>query len=161
MLNLRPITPADHSEVLRINAENVEVLAPLDADLLERKRQLAERFDVVERDGVVVGFVVVYAQDAPYWSTNFEWFKANCAEFVYLDRIVLDPHVRRQGLGSEIYRQLETQLAGRSVMALEIVHDNEASLAFHRGRGYLEAGRLQVEDHLNVMMTKELAGQLG
>jgi predicted GNAT superfamily acetyltransferase len=44
-------------------------------------------------------------------------------------------------------------------MALEVnlVPPNPASLAFHARRGYAEVGRIGDDDHLVVLLTKELA----
>jgi predicted GNAT superfamily acetyltransferase len=43
-------------------------------------------------------------------------------------------------------------------MALEVnlVPPNPGSLAFHRGRGYAEVGRLGDEEHRVAMLTKDL-----
>ncbi|MFT4262644.1 MAG: GNAT family N-acetyltransferase [Nocardioides sp.] len=158
-VRLRPIDPDDAldvAEVLRINEENVEVLAPMDEAKLRRKQAIAERFDVIEVGGRIAGFVVVYAPTAGYWSENFAWFSGRYDDFLYLDRIALDPQVRRLGVGSHVYAELEALAAPRGRMTLEAVDTNAGSLAFHARRGYAEVGRLTVDGHPNVMMVKEL-----
>lgn len=50
-MTLRPINLDDVAEleaVLRINLEDVELLAPMDEATLRRKVAIAERFDVIE-----------------------------------------------------------------------------------------------------------------
>ncbi|UDY23824.1 GNAT family N-acetyltransferase [Nocardioides sp. Kera G14] len=156
---LRSINLEDHGEletVLRINLENVEVLAPMDEEKLRRKAAIAERFDVIVADGQVAGFVVVYGPGSTYWSPNFAWFKERYDDFVYLDRIALDPQFRRRGLASAAYEELESLARPHGRMTLEAVDDNHGSLAFHGQRGYVEVGRFTCDGHDNVMMVKEL-----
>jgi predicted GNAT superfamily acetyltransferase len=155
-MKLRPVTDADIPAVLRINLDNVEVLAPMDEAKLRRKLAIAERFDVIEVDGVVAGFLVLYGPTAPYWSPNFEWFNERYDDLVYLDRIAIDPGFRRRGIASAVYDVLEAEAAPHGRMVLEAVDDNDGSLAFHAGRGYVEVGRFSCAGHDNVMLLKEL-----
>ncbi len=128
----------------------------MDEAKLRRKLAIAERFDVIDVEGEVAGFVVAYGPEAPYWSPNFEWFKDRYGDLVYLDRIAIDPAFRRRGIASAVYDELEALAAPHGRMALEAVDDNDPSLAFHAGRGYVEVGRFTCIGHDNVMMVKEL-----
>jgi len=141
---LRPVTDADVPEVLALNERNVDLLAPLDKERLDEIRHLAQRFDVLEHEGRFAGFVVVVGPGTPYDSENYAWFSARYASFGYLDRIVLHESVRRQGLGSFVYDEVEAAArpAGRLLLEVNANPPNEPSLAFHAGRGYLEVGRL-------------------
>lgn len=171
-LTLRPVDTADPAEVaavLDLNHRNVEALAPMDADRLHRLRAGAERFDVVERAGGFAGFVVTFGPGSDYDSANYRWhaqrFAARGESFGYLDRIVLHESTRRQGVGSFVYDEVEASVRGHGRLALEVNlrPRNDASLAFHAGRGYVEVGRRAegghgVEaDHLVSMQVKELA----
>lgn len=152
---LRSITPADHAEVLALNARNVEVLAPLDQSRLVTLLEVCETADVIEVDGDFAGFVITFGAGAAYDGENFAWFTERYPDFCYLDRVVLQEGFRRRGLGSQVYDLLEAH-CGRRVFALEVNLDppNTASLAFHRERGFREVGRRDSNGHLVSLMVK-------
>ena len=163
MTRLRPITDADHAAVLAWNEANVELLAPLSQ---ERLLELLDQGEgvIIEEDGVAVGFVFTFVAGSPYNSPNFAFFSARHEQFLYLDRVVVDASVRRSGVGSRVYDLIEQRAAGVGpVMCLEVNLDppNEASLAFHRGRGYVEVGQQVWSDHLLTMMEKEVRASRG
>jgi len=133
---LRPITAADHDAVLALNAANVEALSPMDRHRLWWLLDLAAHADVITIDDGVAGFVLAFAPGTAYDSVNYRWFSERYADFLYLDRIVLDPAFRRRGLASLVYDELEAVAADRGRMVLEVNDGNEPSLAFHRARGY-------------------------
>jgi predicted GNAT superfamily acetyltransferase len=154
---LRPITPADHADVLALNETNVEVLAPLDATRLDYLLGLSDRADVIDVDGAFAGFVITFASGSAYDGENFAWFTERYDDFCYLDRVVIHEDFRRRGLGSAVYDELEST-CGRPLFALEVNLDppNVASLAFHRARGYTEVGQRVSGGHLVSLLTLSL-----
>ena len=160
MPKLRRVEPHDHAEVLALNEANVVKLAPMDEARLLELDKLADRFDVIDVDGEFGGFVITFAPGSAYDSENYRWFTERYdGHFYYLDRIVLADEHRRQGLGSFVYDELE-QVArryGRLALEVNLVPRNDASLAFHDRRGYVEVGRLGDEAHLVSLMEKRLA----
>ena len=158
MPKLRPIDPADVPDVLALNQRNVEALAPMDETRLQQLRGLADRFDVLEHDGEFAGFVITFPPGSTYDSENYRWFAERHTDFVYLDRIVLHERVRRQGLGSFVYDEVETAARphGRLLLEVNLVPRNEPSLRFHARRGYREVGRLGDAQHLVALMEKVL-----
>jgi uncharacterized protein len=155
---LRPLQDTDIPAVLALNERNVEALAPMDEPRLHLLRGLAERFDVVELDGTFAGFVITFAPGTSYDSENYAWFSGRYEDFSYLDRIVLHEGVRRRGLGTFVYDEVETAAKARGRLTLEVnlVPRNDVSLAFHARRGYAEVGRLGDDQHLVSLMEKEL-----
>lgn len=155
---LRPVSEPDVARVLALNERNVVALAPMDEDRFHELRGLADRFDVVELDGAFAGFVVTFAPGTSYDSENYRWFSERYADFSYLDRIVLEESVRRRGLGTFVYDELERAAKGHGRLLLEVnlVPRNDVSLAFHARRGYVEVGRLGDEEHLVSLMEKAL-----
>ncbi len=144
--------------MLALNAANVEMLAPMDADRFSRLIDWSDQFTVIEYDGAFAGFVITFAEGSAYDSENYRWFADRYPTFYYLDRIVLRPEVRRVGLGSHVYDHVEARARGHRRMALEVnlVPRNDVSLAFHAGRGYGEVGQLGDAEHRVSLMTKEL-----
>lgn len=158
-VRLRPVTDADADAVLALNQAEVVKLAPMDAARFDQLRSWADRFDVIEVDGVFGGFVVTFPPGCGYDSENYRWFSARFdTGFYYLDRVALHPRVRRRGVGTRVYDELEAVAAAHGRMALEVnlVPENPASLAFHARRGYVEVGRLGDDAHLVTLMTRDL-----
>jgi uncharacterized protein len=157
---LRPMTDSDVPEVLRLNADHVELLSPMDADRLLELRGWASRADVILCDAQVAGFVLVFGPGSAYDSENYRWFSARFGpHFDYLDRIVIADRFRRRGLASAVYDAVEAAAAPRGRLALEVNIDppNAASLAFHRGRRYEEVGRLGEDGHRVSLMARSFS----
>ncbi|HYO38810.1 MAG TPA: GNAT family N-acetyltransferase [Nocardioidaceae bacterium] len=159
MPDLRPLRETDVADVLALNEANVRSLAPMDETRLHELQALADRFDVLDLDGVFGGFVVTFTAQAAYDSENYQWFSARHRRFYYLDRIVLHEDYRRRGLGGFVYDEVERVAAPYRRLCLEVnlVPRNDASLAFHAQRGYVEVGRLGDDEHRVSMMEKELS----
>lgn len=159
MTVLRPITAADHGAVLAWNAEHVELLSPLDQEHLTHLLGLVDQGLVISHDGTDVGFVLTFAAGAAYESPNYRWFAARHQAFGYLDRVVVDPSVRRAGIATRVYDALEDHARTLGdVMCLEVNLEppNEASLAFHARRGYVEVGRHEAHGHVVALLEKDL-----
>jgi predicted GNAT superfamily acetyltransferase len=154
---LRPLADADIDDVLALNQANLDAVSRMDEDRLGQLRAWADRFDVVEEDGELAGFVVTFAPGSPYDSPNYRWFaERHAADFYYLDRIVFADRFRRRGLGGFAYDELERVAAkhGRMTLEVNLVPRNDASLAFHARRGYDEVGRLGDARYQVSMMEK-------
>ena len=158
MPTLRPITPSDVDDVLALNERNVVKLAPLSAERLAEIQGWADRVDVLEVDGGFAGFVITFGPGTAYDSENCRWFAERYDDFYYLDRIVLHEDFRRQGLGGFVYDEVEetARKHGRLALEVNLVPRNDASLAFHASRGFVEVGRLGDDDHLVSLQVKEL-----
>jgi predicted GNAT superfamily acetyltransferase len=156
--SLRPITEADHDDVLALNERHVELLAPLDRARLVDLVTWADRADVIDVDGAFAGFVISFAAGSSYDGENFAWFADRYDDYCYLDRIVVHEDFLRRRLGSFVYDELESS-CGRPVFALEVNIDppNEPSLAFHRARGYAEVGQRLSGGHRVTLMAKRLS----
>lgn len=159
MSALRPITSGDRDAVLAWNAAHVELLSPLDEVRLDRLLGWCDLGCVITHDGRDVGFVLTFAAGSAYDSENFAWFSRRYEAFYYLDRIVVEPALRRTGIASRVYDEIETRAREVGpVMCLEVNLDppNEPSLEFHRRRGYVEVGQDTATGHLVGLMVKEL-----
>lgn len=156
-MNLRPITGSDNADVLALNERNVELLAPMDDARLVSLVSLADAAHVIDVDGAFAGFVMTFAAGAAYDGENFGWFTHRYRDFCYLDRVVIHEGFRRRGLGSQVYDELESS-CGRPLFALEVNLDppNDASLAFHQARGFVEVGQRVSGGHLVSLFLKTL-----
>jgi uncharacterized protein len=154
---LRPMTDDDVERVLALNAAHVDLLSPMDRARLDALRGWSTRCDVIVADGMVAGFVIVMGPGTGYDSANYRWFTHRYGDaFHYLDRVVVDDAFRRRGLASAVYDVVEAAAAERGRLALEVNLDppNQASLAFHRARGYTEVGQLGPTGHTVSLMVR-------
>ena len=158
-MRLRPITADDHPFVLDLNERNVDLLAPMDEQRLGYLLERADRGDVIEVDGDRAGFVLTFGPGTDYDGLNYAWFTDRYgSDFYYLDRVVIDDRFRRRGLGAAAYDELERAAVPHSRMVLEVNSEppNEPSLAFHRGRGYVDVGTRGEPGHRVAMLALEL-----
>ena len=157
-LRLRPMTPADHDEVLRINEASVHFLSPLTGERLVELAGMAVFSPVVEADGRVVAFALAFGPGVAYASPNYRWWSERRDDFLYLDRIVVDEVARGRRVGSVIYDALEAQAAprGRVVAEVNTVPFNGPSLGFHDSRGYTRHDLVGDAGYQVVMVEKVL-----
>jgi predicted GNAT superfamily acetyltransferase len=156
---LRPITAADHGQVLAWNETNVELLSPLDEARLVTLLGWCDLGSVIHHGGTDVGFVLTFVAGTAYDSENYRWFTGQHDAFYYLDRVVVDRSVRRAGIGSRVYDEVEDRARQVApVMCLEVNLDppNEPSLEFHRRRGYQEVGQGVANGHVVSLLAKDL-----
>lgn len=157
---VRDLAERDLPRVLELNAASVQELSPLDESRLALILSFAHRSLVIEHEDEVAGFAIAIAPGRPYDSLNYTTLSEMFESFLYLDRIAVADSARRQGLGAALYDAMESFAApfGRMVCDVNIEPRNDASLAFHRARGYREVGELNHGEVKTVaLMSKELA----
>ena len=96
-------------------------------------------------DGNLEGFTLCIPPKTSYASPNYTWFSQQFEDFLYVDRIAIDPEKRRSGMGRMIYAHLIRHAEARGVpMLAEVMKHppNHASLAFHQRFGFSEVGEL-------------------
>ena len=155
---LEPLRPSDHEAVVALNARHQHLTAPMDVDRLVHLDTVG-RVEVIRHDGAFAGFVVTVTSGAAFDSENFAWFAERYDSYCYLDRIVVHEDARRLGLARRVYDELEARTAQTApLLTLEVNTDppNEASLAFHAGRGFEPVGERFIVDHAVAMMVKRL-----
>jgi predicted GNAT superfamily acetyltransferase len=150
MTMIRSMKHPDHDQILDLNQGALHAMGPLDHEDLALLVKKADQALVAEADGDVAGFVITLPADADHDSSRFRWFAERYDDFVYLDRVVVSPDHRREGVGSELYDQLPSDVP----VALEVYETNQASLAFHAARGFRRVGELAHEGTVNVMMLR-------
>lgn len=93
------------------------------------------------------GFLIALDERADYANPNFEWFRSRFAQFVYIDRVVVDEAHRGRGLARQLYEDL-FRTVDRSLVVCEvnIVPPNPASDAFHARLGFSAVGSAMLPD---------------
>lgn len=140
---LRPATATDDPSILAWNEGDVHFLAPMDHARLAYLKERAAAVEVIEVAGVAAGFVITFVEGVTYDSANYQWFSLREPRFHYVDRIVIDPAHRGQGLAAQVYATLGERHPDRPLVAeVNFAPPNPASLAFHQQAGFVEVGRL-------------------
>jgi predicted GNAT superfamily acetyltransferase len=157
-MRLRDVTADDHAALLSLNQASVRELSPLDGRRLRYILALAERSLLIEHDGEPLAFAIAIAPGADYDSRNYARVSELLHRFLYLDRIAVAEHARRQGLGAMLYDAMEdaARAFGRMACDVNVRPPNEPSLAFHAARGYRPLEHVEHDDKTVVLMCKEL-----
>lgn len=144
-ITIRIAKKKDYPFILRVNEENVEVLAPMDEAKLDYFMNVTDRLFVAEADGQPAAFLVALREGVTsYTSENYIWFSKMYPSFLYVDRIVIDAPFRGIGIGRKLYETVferARECGVRHVLAeIDTIPYNENSLAFHKAMGFHEVG---------------------
>jgi predicted GNAT superfamily acetyltransferase len=147
---IRDATQHDFPAILVLNAESVHFLSALDETRLRRLHDQAAYHRVLEIDGAVAAFLLVLREGADYDSPNYRWFGGHYAQFLYIDRIVVDARHQGRGLAARLYDDLIGFAGTFGVAQLTCEFDldppNPASAKFHARYGFREVGRQWLDD---------------
>jgi L-amino acid N-acyltransferase YncA len=143
-VSVRPTSPDDLDVVGEIYAHHVrngvatfELTPPDRAELVRRLQAVIDAglpFLTATHDGEVVG----YAYCTP-WKTRPAY------RHTVEDSVYVAPHAVGRGVGGKLLDALLADCANagiREVIAVIVEADGAASLALHRNRGFVDAGRL-------------------
>jgi predicted GNAT superfamily acetyltransferase len=160
-MKLRDATPRDDAAILRLNAQSVSFLSPLDAPALRHLAQRSAYLRVVETDGEVAAFLLAFGPGADYASENYRWFASRYTQFLYIDRVVVAQSHQGQGLGRAMYEDLfafaREHAYVRVVCEFDTEPPNPVSAAFHARFGFREVGSQWVRGGLKRVSLQEAA----
>lgn len=108
----------------------------------------ADYFRLVRAEGGIGGFLIGFLPGRPYESLNYRWFERRYPSFLYIDRIVVSPAARGQGIGRTLYDDFANFAAGRAnrlTCEVNVRPANETSMRFHLNYGFEEVGRQETE----------------
>jgi uncharacterized protein len=142
--------PIDEGSIDRARALNNRHATELSFQTLGDFRQLVAKAAYAKWCPGQRGFLIAFDERTEYRNSNFDWFRARYAAFTYIDRVVIDPAHRGQGLARQLYEDLFAQslAAGRSLIVCEVnaVPPNPASDAFHARLGFSPVGSAALPD---------------
>jgi predicted GNAT superfamily acetyltransferase len=144
VVNIRETIVADLPAALALNNGSVPALNELDSAEIERLHGMSALSLTAEVDGQFAGFCITFPPGVDYASLNYGWFSRNYDDFIYLDRIAVDPAFRRYGIGRAFYASVIERFTGVFPLFLCEVNvrpRNEASLLFHHSIGFREVGQ--------------------
>lgn len=147
-LSLSDARPEDFDRILEINNAAVPNVNWLDLEALTRLAAMAAYFKIARVGDEIGGFLLALTPEADYDSLNFQWFKDNYDQFVYIDRVVVETPYRGTGIGRIFYADIQSFAELRApylTCEVNLEPRNDASLLFHGTSGFQEVGQQQTE----------------
>jgi uncharacterized protein len=144
VVNIRETSADDLPAALALNNRSIPELNELDTAEIERLLGMAGLALTAEVAGAFAGFCITFPPGVDYGSLNYGWFSRNYDDFVYLDRIAVDPTYRRLGIGKAFYDHVIDRFTGvypHLLCEVNVRPRNEASLLFHHSIGFREVGQ--------------------
>ncbi|MGD9183465.1 MAG: GNAT family N-acetyltransferase [Desulfobacterales bacterium] len=149
-LKIRDVRTDDLNDLLELNQSNLPHVGSISMPDMAHLHNQAAYFRVAEFEGLASGFLIVFDPQADYNSVNFQWFKKHYNAFVYIDRIVVAPDLRRKGIAFSLYQDLEHFAAQRNIPIMTCEYnlrpENEISRQFHQKYGFKEVGIQKTEN---------------
>jgi predicted GNAT superfamily acetyltransferase len=147
---LRDATLEDLPSVWRLNDAAVPAVSRIPPSALERLwRQAIYSPVALSPAGDIGGFLIALGPGVAYDSPNYRWFSSRYADFVYIDRVVVDDACQHQGLGSRMYArawELAVRHGGILLCEVNLRPRNDMSLAFHDKLGFRSVGRQDTDE---------------
>ena len=140
-MELGPFRPEHLARVLELNSEVAHLTSPLDREALE---ELVSDSDLalVAGDGEAV--LLAYTDGTMRHNPNVTWLREHISSFLYIDRVIVAPALRGQGVGRRLYNAVEDWARGHghTYLAAEVYLDppNPTSHSFHTALGFHAIG---------------------
>ena len=145
------INEVELQSIYNLNQANTPEVGSLES--MQHLKQLIEFSSynlLVLKEDEIVGFIICMREGSAYWSENYKFFTKRLKKFLYVDRVAIDEHYRRAGLGQAIYENIFSQASNDSLpIALEVNTQpvNQPSLNFHEKMGFDQVGIRDFDDH--------------
>ena len=142
-LVVRAATARDQPSVFALNNASTPHVNALTEAQFAWLASECDYYRVAEAGGAVAGVVMAIRNGTAYWSDNYAWFGARYAEFIYLDRVIVAPDARREGIGRALYADLIEFATGRwprITLEVNVRPPNPGSIVFHERMGFQRVG---------------------
>ncbi|MDA8627441.1 GNAT family N-acetyltransferase [Pseudomonadales bacterium] len=140
-------------EVLALNNDNTPHVNALSEQALDALIAQAASFRVMtSQDNTLSGFVLLLREGQAYESLNYRWFSETFEAFLYVDRIIVAPHCRGEGVAQALYDHAIGLARAMAVQNLtcevNLAPPNPRSLAFHHAQGFQEMAQQMTDGGL-------------
>ncbi len=156
--HVRCISLADQGWLLALNNAAVPAVNTLTDHSLRIILENAAWVRAIDWRGTPAGVLIAFGPGAAYESPNYRWFNERFQDFLYVDRIIVDPQRRGCGIGRSLYAALETaaeDLANRLTCEVNEYPSNPESLRFHISAGFAVIGRQVLDGGAKRVMLME------
>ena len=142
---------AQLQSIYELNQENTPEVGSIES--IQHLKQLIDfsAYNLLAlKEDEVVGFIICMREGSAYGSENYKFFTKRLKKFLYVDRVAIDEHHRRAGLGKAIYEEIFIKASNDNLpIALEVNTQpvNQPSLSFHEKMGFDQIGAKEFDDH--------------
>ena len=142
---------AQLQSIYELNQENTPEVGSIES--IQHLKQLIDfsAYNLLAlKEDEVVGFIICMREGSAYGSENYKFFTKRLKKFLYVDRVAIDEHHRRAGLGKAIYEEIFIKASNDNLpIALEVNTQpvNQPSLNFHEKMGFDQIGAKDFDDH--------------
>ncbi|MEK6927488.1 MAG: GNAT family N-acetyltransferase [Nanoarchaeota archaeon] len=151
-MNIRHYRPEDLDAVLALNNAEAKWVGLEEKSFFETYQSIPQ-FNVAIDDEKVCAFLMAMGPEVEYESLNFHWFKERLPNFAYIDRVVVEPTKRNQGIASKLYQDLFARNSGLPIVCeVAINPPNQESIQFHEKRGFRGMGTFSSDGHKECTM---------
>lgn len=165
---VRDLVQDDLDWLLPLNNAAVPHVNHLDEQSLGQILALSGYKRCVIQDGRPAGALIALWPGTDYASSHYRWFTEHKADFLYIDRIIVDTKTHRSGCGRRLYADIErfARDAGAKHLACEVNSQppNPVSMRFHEKLGFRPVGELASQDRSKcvvLMMKSIIPGAVG
>ena len=138
----------DLPRVVVLNQDALPAVSSIELNDMIYFLEIADYFRVIKIKNNIAGFLIALTPGKDYHSPNYKWFEQKYSQFMYVDRIVIDPSFQSRGLGQAFYDDLKrlSQLYTPIITCeVNLKPKNEGSLLFHRKYGFEQMWTQKIE----------------
>ena len=97
----------DLPRVVDLNQGALPAVSSITLNDLTQFLEMADYFRVIKEKNDIAGFLIALTPGKDYQSPNYKWFEKHYSQFMYVDRIVIDPAFQGRRLGWVFYDDLK------------------------------------------------------
>jgi len=138
----------DLPRVVDLNQDALPAVSSITLNDMTQFLEMADYFRVIKINSNIIGFLIALSPGKDYQSPNYKWFEKQYSQFMYVDRIVIDPAFQGQGLGWGFYDDLKIFCQGQTPIItceVNLKPKNYGSLLFHKKYGFKQVGTQETD----------------
>jgi len=138
----------DLPRVFDLNQDALPAVSSITLNNLTQFLEMADYFRVIKVKNDIAGFLIALTPGKNYQSPNYKWFEKKHSQFMYVDRIVIDPAFQGQGLGWGLYDDLKIfcqRYTPIITCEVNLKPKNDESLLFHKKYGFEQVGTQETD----------------
>jgi len=138
----------DLPHIHNLNQDALPAVSSITINDMTQFLEMADYFRVIKVKNNIAGFLIALTPGKDYHSPNYKWFEKQYSQFMYVDRIVIDPAFQGQGLGWGFYDDLKIFCQGYAPIItceVNLKPKNDGSLLFHKKYGFKQVGTQETD----------------
>ena len=138
----------DLPHIHNLNQDALPAVSSITINDMTQFLEMADYFRVIKVKDNIAVFLIALTPGKDYHSPNYKWFEKKYSQFMYIDRIVIDPSFQSKGLGRAFYDDLKIfsqRYTPIITCEVNLKPKNEGSLLFHKKYGFEQMGTQETD----------------